>query len=354
MADRKRQFGIVRTSRDGTWVGYRAFVRIAPGPGGLKSKRYPRTATLTEMKAWRESVRVSAREQPKPVPSARGTLGADIDHYLKLVATMPTIKDRTRDLTAWKAVLGMRPRPKLTRDDYRLVLQEWKLTGRQGKPLAASTVNHRRTAMMHLYTTLDGKGAPNPWREIKPFVEPPAEPRDLGIETARAILAALKVSKTRARINVLAWTGLRGNSELGKMKPEYVDLAHAECWAPTGKQGQPRLIVLNADGVEAWREFAYLNAWGTYSKDSLRRSFHRAVAIVNVERGKRGLAPLRQVRVYDLRHTIATALRRAGADLADIQAHLGHTSPRMTQRYAPFQSDKLRKAIGSLGASYRR
>jgi len=335
--------GIVRTA-----TGWRAFVRVHPGPGGLKSKRYLPTATLTEMKQWRESVRVKAREQPKPEPSARGTLGADIDHYLKLVATMPSIKDRRRDLQGWKDVLGMRPRPKITRDDYRLVLQEWKLTGNHGKPLAASTVNHRRTAMMHLYTTLDRKAAPNPLREIKPFVEPPAEPRDIGIETARAILSALKVSKTRTRINVLAWTGLRGNSELGKMKPEYVDLAREQCWAPTGKKGKPRLIVLNADGVEAWREFAYMKAWGKYSKDSLRRSFQRAVAIVNVERGKRGLPPLRDLRVYDLRHTIASAMRRAGADLADIQAHLGHTSPRMTQRYAPFQSDKLRKAIGSL------
>lgn len=40
------------------------------------------------------------------------------------------------------------------------------------------------------------------------------------------------------------------------------------------------------------------------------------------------------MRPYDLRHSIATALRRAGADLADVQAFLGHGSPRMTQRYA--------------------
>jgi site-specific recombinase XerD len=334
--------------------GWRLFVRVHPGKGGLKSKRWPETATKTEMREWREDVRVKARAQPKPAPSARGTLAADIDHYLKLVATMPTIKDRRRDMTRWQNVLGMRPRPKLTRDDYRLVLQEWRLTGKGGHPLAASTVNHRRTAMMHLYTTLDGKGAPNPLRDIPPFTEPPAEPRDIGIETARAILAALKPSKSRARLNVLAWTGLRGNSELGKMKPEYLNLEQQECWAPTGKKGKPRLIVLNADGVDAWQEFAHMKAWGKYSKDSLRRSFHRAVAIVNRDRLRAGLAPLRHLRVYDLRHTIATAMRRGGADLADIQAHLGHTSPRMTQRYAPFQSDKLRKVIGSLGGSYRR
>lgn len=323
--------------------GFRVFQRVHAGPGGLKSKRFPATATLTEMKAWREAERVKARAIPKAQRSARGTLGADIDRYLRLVATMPSLKDRTRDLQAWKAVLGMRPRDKLTQADYRLVLQEWRL-----KPLAASTVNHRRTALMHLYRLLDGKGAPNPLRDIAPFQEPPAEPRDIGLENARAILAALKPSKSRARLNVLAWTGMRGNSELAKMKPEYLRLDQQECWAPTGKKGKPRLIVLNADGVEAWREFAYMNAWGKYSKDSLRGVFRRAVQTVNAERKRKHLEPLPHVRIYDLRHTIATAMRRAGADLADIQAHLGHTSPRMTQRYAPFQSDKLRTALRGL------
>lgn len=331
-----------------TATGFRAFVRVHPGKGGLRSRRYDKTATVTEMKAWREAERVKHREQPK-VRAARGTLGADIDHYLKLVATMPTITDRTRDLEAWRAVFGMRPRHKLTRDDYRLILQDWRLHGKAGgKPLAASTVNHRRTAMEHLYTVLDGKGAPNPLREIHPFAEPPAEPRDLGLDVARAIIAAMRKSKTRARIKVLAWTGMRGNSELGKMKPEYVNLEARECWAPTGKKGKPRLIVLNEEGVEAWQEFIALKAWGRYQKDSLRHSFQLAVKKVNEARAEAKLPPLHHVRVYDLRHTIATALRRAGADLADIQAHLGHTSPRMTQRYAPFQSDKLRQTLTRL------
>lgn len=334
--------GIKRTA-----TGFRAWQRVRPGAGGLKSKRFPKTATLTEMKTWREDTRAKHRAEPAP-PIARGTLAADIKKYLKLVATMPSLKDRTRDLAAWEAAYGMRPRAKLTRSDYQLVLQDWRLHGKHNRPLAASSVNHRRTALMHLYTVLDGKAAPNPLREIRPFEEPPAEPRDLGLDTAREILHALRPSKSRARINVLSWTAMRGNSELGKMKPDYVNLERRECWAPTGKKGKPRLIVLNEEGVEAWREFIYMKAWGPFSKDSLRRVFHRGVAIVNVMRKKRGQAPLRGGRLYDLRHTIATALRREGADLADIQVHLGHSSPRMTQRYAPFQSEKLRKTVEGL------
>lgn len=337
--------GIVKTR-----TGWRAFVRVHPGPGGLKSKRYPATATITEMKQWRDEQRVTARKQPTR-KAARGTLAADIAKYLTLVATMPTLADRTRDLESWRAVLGMRPRHDLTAQDYRLVLQEWRLHGRQGKPLAASTVNHRRTALMHVYTLLDGKAAPNPLREIEPFPEPPPEPRDLGLSLAKQIIAAMPASKTRARVKVLAWTGIRGRSELGKMKPEHVDLKRRVCWVPTGKNGKPRQLELNTEGVQAWKEFIAFKAWGTYQKDSLRHSFLRGVAKVNTARAKLKPAkpPLVGIRVYDLRHTIATALRRAGADLADIQHHLGHTSPRMTQRYAPFQSDKLRSALRRVG-----
>jgi integrase len=299
------------------------------------------------MKQWRESQRVKAREAPSTPKGARGTLAADVTHYLKLVATMPSLSDRARDLHSWVDVLGMRPRHRLTRDDYRLVLNEWRLTGKQGKPLAASTVNHRRTALMHLYTVLDGKGAPNPLRDIPPFHEPPPEPRDLSISTALTLIDSMKPSKSRARLKVLAWTGIRGNSELGKMKPEHVDLARGVCWVPTGKRGKPRELVLNAEGIAAWEEFIERKAWGTYSGASLKNAFRRAVTALNERRAKLTppLPPLVGVRVYDLRHTIATAMRRAGADLADIQAHLGHTSPRMTQRYAPFHADKLRKAL---------
>lgn len=332
--------GIVRTER-----GWRVFVRVHPGPGGLKSKRFPSTATLTEMKQWREDQRVAHRQAPK-TPVTRGTLAADIQRYLKLVATMPSLKDRARDLRDWEAVFGMRPRHQLTRDDYRLVLNDWRLHGNKGKPLAASTVNHRRTALMHLYTTLDGKAAPNPLREIEPFPEPPPQPRAVALKELRAILELMPKSKTRARLKVLCWTGIRGRSELGQMKPEHVNLKDRICWVPTGKGGTPRELVLNTHGVKAWQEFIDLKAWGRYQKDSLRHSFIRAWTKVNAQRLADELDPLPKIRVYDFRHSIATALLKAGADLADVQSHLGHTSPRMTRRYAPFQAAKLRKAIG--------
>jgi len=134
---------------------------------------------------------------------------------------------------------------------------------------------------------------------------------------------------------VLLWTGIRGNSELANMGAEHVDLERAVCYVPSGKGGKRlRTVPLNAAGVAAWRDFIAVKAWGEYDKNALRKSIAKACAKVG----------LTGVRTYDLRHSIATAYLRAGADLADVQDLLGHTTPRMTRRYAPFHAAKLRAA----------
>lgn len=344
--------------------GWRVWQRVHAGPGGLKSRRFPKSATEREMREWQEDQRVEHRKQQSTKvngPAKRGTLKADIQRYLKLVQSMPTLKNRERDLHAWGKALGNHERAKLTAEDYRLVLQEWKRRGKfDGGSLAASSVNQRRVALMHLYSLLDGKGAPNPLRSIRPFEEPHPEPRDIGLDVALAIVGKAGENKTGARIRVLAWTGIRGTSEFGQMKREHLDLERGECWVPTGKKGQPRRLALNEHGVAAWRSVIQHKAFGHYSHSSLWRSFQVCVRKVNEERtlwlfvlalaGVRADALLLSgVRVYDLRHTIATALRRNGADLADIQAFLGHSSQKMTRRYSPYYSEKLRATVDALG-----
>lgn len=325
--------------------GYRVFVRVrrARGVSELLSKSFPSSTPLDELKAWRESQRVEARKAQGPTP-VKGTFADDVQRYLRQVAAMPTLEWRTRDLAAWTLVFGNRRRQTIGTDEIRGQLHEWRTVGpitrfdprtktytTLHQPLSASACNHRRTALLHLWTVLDGKAAPNPVRDVPPFKEPHATPRGRDIASLSAAIDAIQAPLTRARARVLLWTGIRGNSELSKMTREHVDLDQRICYVPSAKGGKFRIVALNDSGVEAWREFIALNAWGTYDRSALRVSLHRACI----------RAGLGAVRPYDLRHSISASYLVAGADLADIQQMLGHTTPRMTRRYAPFHAGKL-------------
>lgn len=53
---------------------------------------------------------------------------------------------------------------------------------------------------------------------------------------------------------------------------------------------------------------------------------------------------------HDLRHTFASQLVRNGVDLYVVQKLLGHTTPKMTQRYAHLSSHQLKDAIEKIDA----
>ena len=57
---------------------------------------------------------------------------------------------------------------------------------------------------------------------------------------------------------------------------------------------------------------------------------------------------VRTFRWKDLRHTFATRLRMTGADTGTIRDLLGHTSDRMTQRYAHAATSHLHSAVQRL------
>lgn len=354
--------GIRRTAS-----GWQIYVQVG---GRFVSEHHPKTATLGELKARRDEMKVEARKQRLAAGAAatgqRGTLAADVAAYLRQVAAMPSFSFRERELKTWLERFGDRPRASITAAEVREQLQAWRTVGpirrfRRTKDggevvevkrgLSASACNHRRTALLHLYTVLDGKDAPNPVRAVPAFQEPPAEPRGRPIDLLKRIIARVPSGKSRARLEVLMWTGIRGNSELGKMTAEHVDLAGSVCYVPTGKGGARfRVVPLNEEGVQAWRNFIAAKAWGAYDKEGLRSALRRAAKaeMTAAEREGRDVPKVDRLKVYDLRHSVATELLKKGADLADVQEFLGHTTPRMTRRYAPFQREKLAAAVARL------
>jgi integrase len=86
-------------------------------------------------------------------------------------------------------------------------------------------------------------------------------------------------------------------------------------------------------------------AWGPFSRDSLRRSLHRACDSIGVPR----------IRPYDLRHSIATAVYDLTGDIRAVQSLLDHSDLKMTNRYMQGAVDtRLRAALKTVGKATKR
>lgn len=317
-ADKHLDRGIWQTA-----YGFRIVLRIH---NKLHSKRFPPTHTLAQLRSWRDEHLKRFRRT-----TTRGTLARDVEDYLKTVAAMPSIQDRRREIGAWLVQFGDRPRWTLTPEVIRRQLTEWKASG-----LANNTCNHRRTALSHLFTVLDGKNEYNPVREVPPFPLPPPIARGVPMAVVVKVLKQIHGPKTRARLEVLAWTGLRP-SELMRLTPALVDLKAGVALVPTAKGGPPREIAFGLARA-AWKKLIQADALGPFSVQSTRKSLVKACQAA-------GVLPFR---VYDLRHSFLSALRQSGADLSDVQAQAGHTDIALTRRYAPTITRKLSDAVAKM------
>jgi len=298
-----------------------------------REKRYPSDASLKTIKAWQNETRVALRKLRPGV--TRGTFAADAEQYLQGVAAMPTYKERKKHIELWIAEFGQRARYTITTTEIDAVLSRWLQAG-----LAASTIRHRRTALLHLWNRLDGKDTANPVRASLNPAEPEPEARAIPYPKIRKLLAALpnvgqaikgqareKGSKTSARLAVMAYTGLP-QSLIKRLTPADIDWRSATLYAPQrhkGKGTKRRQIPLTAAGVKALRRFASLNCWGSFSNSALRQTFRRACKAVGMTTGG--------VRPYDLRHSFGTALYALTGDPKATGEMLLHLSRKTTDRY---------------------
>ena len=88
----------------------------------------------------------------------------------------------------------------------------------------------------------------------------------------------------------------------------------------------------------AARAFLDAKAFGPWPRSSVNRALASAAR----------RAGLDAFTTYQIRHSFATGLRRAGTDVADIQDLYGHTRPETTMIYAPPELEKHRAALEPL------
>jgi integrase len=316
--------------------------------GGVNhERRWPHGTNLQTLRTAREALATDLRRshvvRAAAAPQA-GTLAVDAPRYLASVRSMPSYQAREWQIRLWVEAIGKRQRADITPADVSTQLHTWR-----GEGYAPQTCNHLRTALIQLYARLDGKEARNPARAVPKFrVEPPVS-RAIPVLAVAAILRQFRVrSQTRARLAVIATTGL-SHAELVRLTPADVNLKAGTLLARARRKGggsQPRTVPLTKHARLALRAFMRVDAWGPFSAPSMRSRFRDACTRAGY--GDTDWRP------YDLRHTFATVVAQASGDERAVQALLGHTDRKMTQRYTIGSVDeRVTRAIAALAGPSR-
>jgi site-specific recombinase XerD len=331
--------------------GHECMVMVA---GQKRTKRFPLGTGIKVMEEWLFEQRVEIRQLLKTqgtVGPRTGTLAADAARYLAMpdIRSMVSFRDRRRHIDAWVAVLGTRKRSAISADEIQQQLAAWRAEG-----ASASTVNHHRTALRHLFRVLDGKHARNPVADTKKVPEQSEDPKGRALDplSMARVIARIKLrSLTRVRLALQVTTGVTP-VELTRLTRRSFAFGENQSGSVTvpprhkGKGAPARTVPFMT--VHAWRAaraFVHTydreNAWGVpFSTSSIRKSFLLAAQEVREKYRSRGLDQeaidllLRpDARPYDTRHTFGTFVAAATKDDTVAQALLGHRSITTTQRY---------------------
>ena len=121
--------------------------------------------------------------------------------------------------------------------------------------------------------------------------------------------------------------------------------------AANSKSKRVRSVPLNASAMEV---LSAVQTEGHFDHVFINRQTQKPYTTVHKVWGRiRRKAGLPHLRIHDLRHMYASFLVNAGCTLYEVQQILGHSDPKVTQRYAHLRSESLLKAAGFASAAIR-
>jgi len=186
----------------------------------------------------------------------------------------------------------------------------------------------------------------------------PGLPRPVSEDQARGMIAepALdpdradwEMARDRALLTLLYGCGLRISEAMALTRG---DVPMGESVRVTGKGGKTRIVPVLPVVRQAIDAYLALQPFALTAHEPLFRakrggpySPRHAQAMVQLLRGRLGLPA--SATPHALRHSFATHLLGAGADLRSIQELLGHASLSTTQRYADVDAAALLSAYSS-------
>ncbi|MBF0665694.1 MAG: tyrosine recombinase XerC [Brevundimonas sp.] len=228
------------------------------------------------------------------------------------------------------------------------------------RPLAARSISQTLSAVRTFHVFLDRRlGTPAPQLALVrgPRVKP-SLPRPVSEDQARGLIGEpasdpdaepWEAARDRAILTLLYGCGLRISEGLSLTR---ADAPLAEALRITGKGGKTRLAPVLPAVREAVDAYLALQPFPLAPDDALFRARRggplgprQVQAMVQRLRGRLGLPA--SATPHALRHSFATHLLGAGADLRSIQELLGHASLSTTQKYTAVDAARLLDAYAS-------
>ena len=172
-------------------------------------------------------------------------------------------------------------------------------------------------------------------------------PRHLRDEQVSALLAVIDSARDRAMFMLMLRSGLRVE-EVWNLSLAALDLRRRRVYVYNGKGLKDRVVYISSDSYDALIQYLRLRPSSRERRVFLvERGLYRGkpISVRGIQKRMEHYAKKAALKVscHDLRHTMATQLLNADADLVTIQDLLGHSRIKTTQRYSKVSNLKVQR-----------
>jgi site-specific recombinase XerD len=172
-------------------------------------------------------------------------------------------------------------------------------------------------------------------------------PRYLRDEEVARLFAVIGHSRDRAMFMLMLRCGLRVE-EVAQLSLSALDLPRSQLFVYHGKGSKDRVVYLSHDAQQALVDYLKIRAFSKAKRLFLvdkGRCKGNPISVRAIQKRMEHYARKAGMKVscHQLRHTMATQLLNADADLVTIQDLLGHSRIKTTQRYCQVSNLKVQR-----------
>jgi site-specific recombinase XerD len=218
------------------------------------------------------------------------------------------------------------------------------------KGLDPETINSQLNRIRQFYRYLKDQeqlGMVNPVKSSHRLRVPKPLPKHLQDQQANAFLDVPKRPRDQAMFMLMLRCGLRVE-EVANLTLDVIEFKRRRIWIQDGKWGKDRVVCVSNDAMKALIDYLKVRPQSETQKVFLvEKGTYKGqpISIRGIQKRMEYYAKKSAIKIscHQLRHTMATQMLNAGAELVTIQDLLGHSSIRTTERYSKVSNLKVQQ-----------